>query len=319
MQNQPSPLLEISNLAVSYSTKYGALRAVDNVSLVVNRGEILGIVGESGCGKSTLALTILKMLPKSAEVKGGTVKFDETDVLSLTGESLRRYRWEKVAMVFQSAMNALDPVMSIEAQIVETITQHEQVTKDEARRRVGKLLQLVSIDPSRARAYPHELSGGMRQRVIISLALCLEAPLLIADEPTTALDVIVQAGVLRTLRMLQKELGIAVILITHDVSIMWEISDRLAVMYAGKIVELNETKKVIENPQHPYTEALLHAVPTIGSVKELHGIPSSPPSLINPPKGCRFHPRCPYAFDKCMTEPPLIQQGTGYVACWKRT
>ena len=319
--SQQEPFLEIKNLIVSYSTPKGELKAVDRVSLTVNKGEILGVVGESGCGKSTLGLTLLKMLPSTGKVINGTIRLGQLDVLALRDEKLRRYRWEKVAMIFQSAMNALDPVKRVESQIAETILQHKNMAREEAQARVRELLQMVNIDPSRAKSYPHELSGGMRQRVVIALALCLDSTILIADEPTTALDVVVQAGVLRTLKNLQRKLGLTVILISHDISIMWEISDRLAVMYAGKVVELGPTKEIIERPQHPYTEALLNAVPVLGNKKkEIRGIPSSPPSLLSPPKGCRFHPRCPYAFDRCkVEEPPFISVGKVKAACWLRT
>ena len=224
-------------------------------------------------------------------------------------------------MVFQAAMNALDPVKTVESQIVETIVQHQDVTKEEARARVRGLLETVSIDPARAKSYPHELSGGMKQRVVIALALCLSPSILIADEPTTALDVIVQAGVVRTLKELQKRLKLTVVLITHDISIMNETSDRLAIMYAGKIVEVGRTSQVISDPQHPYTQALLGAVPTVGSGKsEVKGIPGSPPDLHSLPTGCRFQQRCPYAFDRCRKEePPLAFGGKDLVACWLRT
>ena len=314
-------LLEIEDLIVSYSTPKGELRAIDNVNFALDKGEIIGVVGESGCGKSTLGLTLLKMLPSSGRVVTGRIRFGELDVLALKNENLRRYRWEKVSMIFQSAMNALDPVKRVESQIAETIVQHKNMSTDDAQAQARELLQMVNIDPSRAKSYPHELSGGMRQRVVIALALCLDSTILIADEPTTALDVVVQAGVLRTLRNLQRRLGLAVILISHDVSIMWGISDRLVVMYAGKIVEVGPTKDVIENPKHPYTECLLNAVPILGNrEKEIRSISSSPPSLLSPPKGCRFHPRCPYAFAKCrIEEPPIITVGDGReAACWLR-
>ena len=314
------PLVSIRHLVVTYPTQRGDLKAVDGVSLDIFRGETLGIVGESGCGKTTLALTLLQM-NAPGKVTNGSISMNEANILAMKGEVLRRHRWEKVAMVFQSAMNALDPVKTIESQIVETIIQHGKMSKEQARSMVKELLELVSIDPSRAKSYPHELSGGMRQRVIIALALCLSPSILIADEPTSALDVVVQAGVLRTLKELQSKFELTVIIITHDVSIMSEMSDRLAIMYAGKIVEVGSTKQIISNPNHPYTEALLNAVPTIGSGKTLvKGIPGSPPDLISPPVGCRFHPRCPYRIEKCkQNEPPLINRGKDFLACWLRT
>jgi len=319
-QSFENPLVAIRNLVVTYPTPRGELKAVDGVNLDVFRGETLGIVGESGCGKTTLALTLLKM-NSPGKIRSGEVSLNGANILALKGEALRRHRWEKVAMVFQSAMNALDPVKTIESQIVETIIQHSKISKEQARSKVKELLEVVSIDPSRAKSYSHELSGGMRQRVIIALALCLSPLILIADEPTSALDVVVQAGVLRMLKELQNKFGLTVILITHDVSIMSEMSDRLAVMYAGKIVEVGPTKQIIANPNHPYTEALLNAVPTLGVGKTiLKGIPGSLPDLISPPTGCRFHPRCPHVVEKCKEkEPPMITCGKDLAACWLRT
>ena len=312
-------IAEFKDLVVTYPTSRGPLKAVDGVSLDLREGEFLGLVGESGCGKSTLALTLLRM-SDPGKVTAGTVKVEGVDLLSLDDASLRKFRWEKVAMVFQAAMNALDPVKTVESQIVETIVQHQGVTKEEARGRVKGLLEMVSIDPSRAKSYPHELSGGMRQRVIIALALCLSPSILVADEPTTALDVVVQAGVVRTLKELQRKLGLTVILITHDISIMNETSDRLAIMYAGKLVEVGPTTLVISDPQHPYTEALLEAVPAMGAGDtRVKGIPGTPPDLLSPPEGCRFSQRCPYAFDRCTKEePPLAFDGKDMVACWLR-
>ncbi|MDG6956420.1 MAG: ABC transporter ATP-binding protein [Nitrososphaerota archaeon] len=314
------PVARFEDLVITYPSARGSLKAVDGVTLEVVKGEFLGLVGESGCGKTTLALTLLRM-NEPGKVTGGSVKVEGIDLLSLDADALRRFRWEKVAMVFQAAMNTLDPVKTVESQIVETIVQHSQETKEQARAKVQGLLELVSIDPARAKSYPHELSGGMRQRVVIALALCLSPDILIADEPTTALDVVVQAGVMRTLKALQAKLGVTTILITHDISIMNGTADRLAIMYAGKIVEVGPTQQVIADPQHPYTQALLGAVPAIGSgTTVVKGIPGSPPDLISPPAGCRFAPRCPYAFDRCTKEePPLVGDGKDMVACWLRT
>jgi len=314
-----SHVVEIEDLCVSFPTEKGELKAVDRVSLSINKGELLGIVGESGCGKSTLAFSLLKAVPPPGRLTGGRIIVDSVDLNILKGESLRRFRWKKVAMVFQSAMNALDPVKTIEVQMRETIVQHENISRRDAETRISRLLELVKIDRERRKAFPHELSGGMRQRIVIAMALCLEPKILIADEPTTALDVVVQAGILRTIKDLQKELGITIILISHDASIMWEVADRLAVMYAAKLVEVGNTLEVVGNPRHPYTEALLKAVPVLGIDQQvIKGIPGSPPSLIAPPRGCRFHPRCPYAFDKCLTEEPQLSRKNGYAACWLR-
>jgi peptide/nickel transport system ATP-binding protein len=262
---------------------------------------------------------LLKILPPPGRVISGSINIDSVDVNRLSDEALRQYRWKKVAMVFQSAMNCLDPVKTIEAQIVETIRQHTRLEKRKAREQVGSLLEMVDLDPSLRRAYAHELSGGMRQRVIIAMALCLQPAFLIADEPTTALDVVVQNEVLRTLKRLQNKLALTVLLISHDISIMGGMSDRLVVMYAGKIAEVGETRKVVKNPQHPYTEALLNAVPILGKNQKIKGIQGSPPSLYSPPRGCRFHPRCPYAFERCqMEEPPMKLASGTEAACWLR-
>ena len=314
------PFLEVKSLTISYKTPDGELRAVEDVDLSVKKGEILGIVGESGCGKSTLAFSLIRMLPKNARVVSGGITLESIDVISLRKEALRRYRWEKVSMVFQSAMNALDPVKTVESQLVETIKQHQRVSTEEAKTRSLKLLEMVRIDRSRANSYPHQLSGGMRQRVVIALALCLDPEILVADEPTTALDVVVQADILRTLKDLQQRLGLTVILISHDISIMAGMTDRMAVMYAGKIVEIGPTKRVIEKPLHPYTEALLNAVPTIGTAdQKIRGIPGYPPNLSRKITGCRFSTRCAYSFEKCQkVEPPLIAIGEVAASCWLR-
>jgi len=315
-----SGFLDIKSLTISYLTPKGELRAVEDVDLSVRKGEILGIVGESGSGKSTLAFGLIKMLPANSRIVSGKISLESTDVLSLRKEALRRYRWEKVSMVFQSAMNALDPVKTVESQLIETIKQHQSISKEEAKVKAHELLELVNIEESRAKSYPHQLSGGMRQRVVIALALCLDPQILIADEPTTALDVVVQAGVLRILKDLQRRLGLTVLLISHDISIMRGLTDRMAVMYAGKIVEIGSTGNVINKPEHPYTEALLNAVPEVGpSQLKVKGIQGYPPDLSKKIVGCRFRPRCPYAFQKCETkEPPLIRVKETLASCWLR-
>ena len=296
------------------------MRALEGINLTVKKGEIFGIVGESGSGKSTLAFALLRMLPKNARILSGNITLESTNVISLEKEALRRFRWEKVAMVFQSAMNALDPVKTIESQIAETISQHKNATPGEARTKARQLLELVNIDPSRARSYPHQLSGGMRQRVVIALGLSLDPTVLIADEPTTALDVVVQAGILRTLKDLQQRLGLTIILISHDISIMSGMTDRIAVMYAGKIVEVGPTLEVFDRPMHPYTEALLDAVPEVGEGQQkIKGIPGYPPNLSQQIIGCRFSSRCSYTFEKCkVLEPPLIAVGKTMASCWLR-
>jgi peptide/nickel transport system ATP-binding protein len=319
VSNAGDSLVEIENLTITYSTPRGEIRAVDGVSLAINKGEILGLVGESGCGKSTLALSLLRKLPTNGRVLLGSIRVASVDIGKLNGEELRRFRWKKVAMIFQSAMNALDPVKTIEAQMMETIRQHEKITKDEARRRIHDLLRMVDLNPEIAGSYAHQLSGGMRQRTVIAMALCLNPDLLLADEPTTALDVVVQAGILRTLKRLQDKLGLTVILISHDISIMWSMTNRIAVMYAGEIVEVGETKQIIKAAQHPYTEALLHSVPVLGKKQlRIKAIGGTPPDLLFPIVGCRFASRCPYVFERCRVEkPPLMDLGgRSLAACW---
>ena len=312
------PLVEIEGLVVEYPVADGSVRAVDAVSLAIHPGEIVGLAGESGCGKSTVAHSLLRILKPPGHITGGRVLFGDQDVLALSPSKLRRFRWRNVSIVFQSAMNSLNPVMRIGDQFIDMFKAHERVRKAEAFGRSGELMQLVGIDPARLRAYPHELSGGMRQRVVIAMALALNPELLIMDEPTTALDVVVQREILREIETLQRELGFAVLFITHDLSLLVEFSDRIAIMYAGKIVELGPARGLFERPLHPYTVGLMQSFPPlVGERRRLLGIPGSPPDLREPPPGCRFHPRCPRAEKKCTTdEPRLAAWGTGErVAC----
>jgi peptide/nickel transport system ATP-binding protein len=315
-----APYISVKNLVISYPTELGQIKAVDNVSLSVSKGEIVGLIGESGSGKTTLGLSLLNAVSSPGRIVEGEVRIGSTLVTSLTGDDLRRFQWKTVAMVFQSAMNALDPVQTIGSQIIETITQHTRMRKEEAWNRALELLRMVRLEPNLASAYPHELSGGMRQRVIIALSLCLNPEVIIADEPTTGLDVVVQAGVLRMLKDLRDKLGLTLILISHDVSIMGAMCDRVAVMYAGKIVEVGRTSNIVAEPSHPYAEALLDTVVEVGkSSQATERIPGMPPNMLSPPKGCRFHPRCAYAFDKCrQQEPMLISYHNREVACWLR-
>ena len=288
-------LLELDDLVVDYLEADRSLRAVDHVNLTIRAGEIVGLAGESGCGKTTTANAILSILQPPAEVTGGRIKFRGVDVVGLSVRDRRRYRWRNVSMVFQSAMSALNPVMRVGDQFVDMMKAHERVSKREALQRAGDLLNLVGIDRGRVRAYPHELSGGMRQRVIIAMALALEPELVIMDEPTTALDVVVQREILQEVQQLQRELGFAVLFITHDLSLLLEFADRVAIMYAGEIVELAESQELFANSLHPYSLGLLGSFPPLtGPIEPLAGIPGSPPDLADPPSGCRFHPRCPH-------------------------
>jgi len=275
-----APLLEVEDLSVEYVTDARTVRAVDRVSFTVGEGEVFGLAGESGCGKSTIANAILRLLRDPAVIAGGSIRFRGTDVLTLDADRLRAFRWQQVAMVFQSAMNSLNPVMTIGDQIADIYTTHEGVSKKEALRRGADLLDLVGIPHDRLRSYPHQLSGGMRQRVVIAMATALRPPLLIMDEPTTALDVVVQQEIMAQIKDLQRELGFAILFITHDMSLMVELSDRMAVMYAGRFVETAPALTVFEQPRHPYTSALMNAFPPMsGPRTRLSGLG----------EGVRFH------------------------------
>jgi peptide/nickel transport system ATP-binding protein len=308
-------LLELDELVVDYLEPDRPLRAVDHVNLTIRAGEIVGLAGESGCGKTTTANAILSILQPPAEVTGGRIRFRGVDVVGLSEKARRRYRWRNVSMVFQSAMSALNPVMRVGDQFVDMMKAHERVSKRDALERAGDLLNLVGIDRGRVRAYPHELSGGMRQRVIIAMALALEPELVIMDEPTTALDVVVQREILQEVQQLQRELGFAVLFITHDLSLLLEFADRVAIMYAGEIVELAESQELFTNSLHPYSVGLLESFPPLsGPIDRLAGIPGSPPDLADPPSGCRFHPRCPHCraddaalFARQTAERPLLK------------
>jgi len=284
-------LLELKQLAV----EYGRVRAVDGVDLEIRAGEIVGLAGESGCGKSTVANAVMQILRPPARIVGGSILFQGEELTGKSPEELRRYRWRNVSMVFQSAMNALNPVMRVGNQFVDMMRSHQRVSKRKALADAGELLELVGIDAMRVRAYPHELSGGMRQRVIIAMALALRPELVILDEPTTALDVVVQREILQQIQVLQRELEFAVLFITHDLSLLLEIAHRVEIMYAGEIVETGPAAKLATDARHPYTQGLLQSFPPLtGPRKRLTGIPGAPPDLRDPPAGCRFHPRCPY-------------------------
>ncbi|MCR6692272.1 MAG: ABC transporter ATP-binding protein [archaeon YNP-LCB-003-016] len=312
------PLLQVRNLKTYYQTARGYVKAVDGVNFQIGEGEVFGLAGESGCGKTTVALSIIRLLPPGGRIIDGEIMFNDKNILAMSEEDIRKIRWKKIAIVFQGAMNALNPVMKVGDQIVEAITTHEDVSKEEAWRRAEKLLEMVGIEPSRAKDYPHEFSGGMKQRVMIAMALACNPQLLIADEPATALDVIVQAQILKLMRDLQRKMNLSMMLITHDLSIIAETCNKVAIMYAGKIVEYADTKRIFREPQHPYTRGLIGAFPSIkGPRRKLISIPGTPPDLLNPPSGCRFHPRCPYTNNKCKSiEPEIKDLGGGhYVAC----
>ena len=312
------PLLDIRGLCVEYLTAKGPVRAAEDVSLSIAPGEIVGLAGESGCGKSTIAHSIMRLLRPPAVITDGHVLVDGDDVLDMDEEELARFRWRKVALVFQSAMNALNPVMKLGDQIVDVIIHHLGTSPTAARARAAELLDLVGIDVKRLDAYPHELSGGMRQRAVIAIALALNPPLLLMDEPTTALDVVVQREILQQIERLKQQLGFAILFITHDLSLLVEFADRIAIMYAGRIVEQAPARELFERAQHPYTEGLMRSFPPLtGPKQRLSGIPGAPPNLACPPPGCRFHPRCPLATPQCAEiEPYLHQVGPEHlVAC----
>ena len=314
------PLLEVKNLKTYFKVRRGSVKAVDDVSFAVEKGEAMGLVGESGCGKTTVSLSVLRILPSNGTIKSGEVLFKNIDLVKLTENEMRtQIRWKGISIVFQGAMNALNPVYKIGDQIVEAITLHEpDVTKGEANKRVEMLFELVGVDPTRSGNYPHEFSGGMRQRAMIAMALACNPALLIADEPGTALDVIVAAQVLKLMKDLREKLNLSMIMISHDLSIVAETCQKTAIMYGGKIVEYSDVRTVFKEPLHPYTQGLMGAFPGIKAAKtRMISIPGSPPDLLYPPAACRFHPRCQYAMDICKTkEPELIDIGKAHcVAC----
>jgi peptide/nickel transport system ATP-binding protein len=288
-------VLELRDLAVEYRLGEKRVRAVDGVDLEIAPGEIVGLAGESGCGKSTVANAVMHILRPPARIVGGSILFQGEELTGKTSEELRRFRWRNVSMVFQSAMNALNPVMRVGDQFVDMMRAHERIPRRRALAEAGQLLELVGIDRRRVRAYPHELSGGMRQRVIIAMALALHPELVILDEPTTALDVVVQREILQQVQDLQSELQFSVLFITHDLSLLLEFAHRIAIMYAGEIVETATAEQLGTDPRHPYTQGLLKSFPPLrGALTRLTGIAGSPPDLAAPPAGCRFHPRCPH-------------------------
>jgi peptide/nickel transport system ATP-binding protein len=301
-------LLDVKNLKMYYATLRGYVRAVDDVSFELEKGKTIGLAGESGCGKSSIAITILKILPRNAKILNGKIIFENKDILKIDEDEMRKeYRWKKISMIFQGAMNSLHPTMKIGDQIAEAIMLHEGIEKKEALERAGKLLDLVGIGASRIDRYPHELSGGMKQRTIIAMSLACNPSFVIADEPTTALDVIVEAQVLKVMKELQKKLSLSMMIISHDLSMIAETCDDIAIMYAGKIVETGNLLNVFKEALHPYTQKLIDAFPSIlGEKKELASIHGFPPDLLNPPSGCRFHPRCPYVMEICKKEEPQL-------------
>ncbi|HTJ71214.1 MAG TPA: ABC transporter ATP-binding protein [Actinospica sp.] len=306
------PILEISNLSVDYGFGPDAVHAVADASLTLSRGEVLGLAGESGSGKSTLAYAVTRLLREPGVITSGSAIFHgrdgAQDLFDLDAEQIRELRWSQISVVFQSAMNSLNPVFTVGVQLTDVLRAHnKELGRRQRQQRAAELLDMVGITPDRLRSYPHELSGGMRQRVMIAMALALEPRVLIMDEPTTALDVVTQREILQELGELRERLGFAVLFITHDLSLLVELADSIAVMYAGRIVEHAPAESLFRNPRHPYTEGLLGSFPGLhGERKTMTGIPGSPPDLRNLPSGCAFHPRCGYAMDACKAERPEL-------------
>ncbi len=305
-------LLEVRDLAVEFGSRRGPAHAVRGVSLSVDAGETVAVIGESGSGKTTLALSLIRLVPRGARITAGEILFESErgrrDVLEMDRETVRRFRWRDAAMVFQSALNSFNPVIGIWPQFLDTARAHGVTDARQVRRRADELLELVHLDPGRVlRAYPHELSGGMKQRVLIALALLLGPRLLILDEPTTALDILTQRAVIDLLRDLRRQLGFAMIFISHDLSLAAELADRVLTMYAGRIVEQATVDDVFYRPRHPYTVGLLRAVPRVsGELGALASIPGTPPDLVSLPSGCAYHPRCPFATPRCTVEDPAL-------------
>ncbi len=313
------PLLDVRDLFLYYATRMGPVKAVDDVSFSVEKGETLALVGESGCGKTSIGISLLRVLPRNVHTYKGQVILDGEDIMKLGDEEFRRrIRWRKISMVFQGAMNALNPVIPVGFQVAEPLIIHEGMDKAEALKRAAEALKAVGLPEIVVKRYPHELSGGMKQRAIIAMALIMRPQLVILDEPTSALDLMTQANIMNLLKDLKWNEGLTYIFITHDVPLAAELADRIAVMYAGKLVELGTAEQVLLDPKHPYTIKLIGSVPTLRTEKEVTWIPGEVPSLITPPPGCRFHPRCDKCMDICKEEePPLKEIEPGrWVACW---
>jgi len=310
-------ILEVRDLRVEYATSRGQVAAVDGVDLEVGAGEFVGVVGESGCGKSTLLFAIARLLSPPAAITGGSVVFHGQNLVTMTEKQLRVLRWRDYSVVMQSAMNALNPVLTIAAQFKDAIEAHSALSARQVAERSVEVMRLVGIDPIHLGSYPHQLSGGMRQRAMIAMALLFTPELVIMDEPTSALDVVAQRSLMVQIKELQQQLGFAVVFVTHDMSLVSHFSDQLLVMYAGKVVEAGPTRAVFDTPSHPYSRGLLEAFPSIrGPRVALTGIPGSPPDLAQPPSGCRFHPRCPVALAECSrVEPALYQVGAARARC----
>ena len=302
-----STLLEVQDLTIEFTTKAGTVHAVEGASFAVERGEAMGLAGESGCGKTTTALSLMRLLPYNGRIVRGSISFGGRNLVALDETAMRSIRWKEMSIVFQGAMNSLNPVQRVGRQIAEPIILHEDTVPEEAEKRAGDLLELVGISRNRLNDYPHEFSGGMRQRVMIAMALACNPKLVIADEPVTALDVMIQAQILDLLERLRRELDLAMILISHDLSVLADTCEQVTIMYAGKTMESGNTMNVFAGPKHPYTQGLVGAFPDIRGPRRMpEAIPGDVPSLISPPGGCVFHPRCKFAFERCTKAEPSL-------------
>jgi len=323
--NAHTPILEVKNLVMNYEVKGGGMvSAVEDVSFKLLKGQSLGLVGESGCGKTSVALTLMRLLQENARILGGEVVLDGVNILELSEEQMRQRRWADISMVFQGAMNSWNPVYTVGEQIREAIDLHwdPRPTAAQAREKIVELFELVGINPEMIDRYPHEFSGGMKQRAVIAMALSCDPKVIVADEPTTALDVIVQEQILEELRKIQRDLDMSIIYISHDIAVIAEITDVMGVMYAGKLVEMGPTADLFNNPRHPYTWLILSSTPSItGPRRSLAPLEGEPPNLLEPPTGCRFHPRCPFATEICALEEPTLEtiDENHTVACWNHS
>jgi len=311
------PLLEVKNLCTYFKTRKGIVKAVDNVSFYVKKGETIAVIGESGCGKSSLAKSIMRLLPRNIHTYKGEIYLEDKDLMKLNEDGMNEVRWKKISMVSQAALNSLNPVIKVGQQVAEPLIIHNGIDKKIALERAKKTLSMVGIPETFADRYPFELSGGMKQRAIIAMALITDPDIIILDEPTSALDVLTQASIMNVLKTIKDKTAKTFMFITHDIAVSSELADKVAVMYAGQIVELASAEEFYKTPLHPYSIKLMASVPTLRADKKLEFIPGTPPSLIDPPKGCRFAERCPWRFERCRDEPPLFLTGNdSLVKCW---
>lgn len=307
-RNGDGPVLKVEDLKVYYWTGQGPIKAVDGINLEVHRGERFGIVGESGCGKSTTATSLLRLIKPPGSIEQGRILLDGDDLLQLDDEAMRAARWSRISLIPQGSMNSLNPVVKVGSQITDAVAAHGSGGRAQAKEKIVELLGMVGLPARVYNMYPHELSGGMKQRVCIAMAIVLQPQVIIADEPTSALDVVVQRVVTQTLIKVQEGLGAALVIIGHDMGLLAQLVDRLAVMYAGKVAEVSPAEDIYKDPLHPYTQLLIGSVPSVKEKKRLQGIPGLPPTLLEPPSGCIFHPRCPQAMERCRKEVPEYRE-----------